>query len=322
MGKEQKVIINFKELFIDLFLALSSIALWGFLFKTLTINLEKHTRSAGSLYTNTLLLFVIDFSILFLISQPMYSFFKKNKSLNVFDLYFKFESHSTLNNIFNVFSFFVIISIFFHVPVLTYILLDVPIVSAIIAGLTGAYFGFSLGMECRFEQDLNKDNIVYSRSKKYFDHSLPGFIPFVILIFLIIVPVEILIELFLPDAEYLRLFLFLLLSPVYKIGDFLGNKIFCRFEVTSFKSYTNIFIYNFVPIFVIIMFQSWEYSLYNMFYKDIPDKTLVNIVLLLLVGILPFRLLFVFEPGLPVFNRVISGIVLIIYLINKFIFIY
>jgi hypothetical protein len=272
-------------------------------------------------YFNYLIFSFVIFSLFYQISNSIIPFFlnttKKSR--------YKKSKRSALQNnklidlsvhsaVFMVASIVTLFACFIVLTVISFKLYPFP---AIMIFITAIIFAISTSIEVIFE--TNKlDSGIERKLRSWFDNSIKYWFPPFLLTIAIIAPLDIIIEPIMNYSLLVTRILFYICIPLilYKISIFLSNKIFYKFEIQNKINKTTLFSQFVLPILTTLFIQIWELNISNNFINN--DHSIGNIILLIISGILPLRIINLFMPKKKIYERIITLVAIAIYICNKF----
>jgi hypothetical protein len=206
----------------------------------------------------------------------------------------------------------------FVLPLISYLCFELPLTSVILLYILCATFGFSLAIETKFENIYNKVNHDLEKDlRKYFDNALSRYLPSIILICIIFLPIDYYSDKNDFGTTTKPIILFSLLIAIYFIQNFLRKKVFTFIDLKKSMPLYSQYCIIFFPIFSICFFQSWDFFIRTNKTINITSNSEL-FYFLFSTGILPIRILYIYEPEVHILNRIITIISLIIYVYFSF----
>jgi hypothetical protein len=307
--------INYSDIIVNAVLALSANVFLYVFSRFGIVNFNYYLRSGYGIYMKIVIFPLSIIAIFYMLGLPVFSYIRRGDSLFFFrnsNMKYSWGYGSSMAWTFLALNMILL-------PMIAYCCFSLPIVSFIVIYIISALFGFSLAMESKFENSAVGMNASLEKELRYyFDDAISNHLPLLLLLCCGFFPLEYLMDNYGVSWVYKLLVLLPLLVPVLYASKFLSKRVFSLIDLKkSMPNYTRYCLFV-IPILSICLFQSWELFITSESVLGSTEQSSVFLIMLF-TGIIPIRLLYIYEPDIHVTNRVITILCLVVYGASKYI---
>lgn len=305
--------INPSDIIVNCALIVSSYAFVFFISIYAVLDYNAYLHENYSVIVRLAVFVLSIFATFYMLALPMFGYFRKGDAVAFFrsgDVKYSWGFGSSM-------VWLLLLMNMFLLPMIAYLAFGIPVISFSVLYLLSALFGFSLGIETKFEHEAVRVSASLEKElRSYFDDSISGYLPYILLACCVLFPVEY----YFMDHEfeiYIKLFVVLpMLVPLYAAARFLGNRLFSLVDLKKQRPAYTRYALVIIPVIAICLFQSWELFLSTNRMLTAMERSAVFMAILF-TGILPIRLLYIYEPGVHIVNRLITMACLVVYFLAK-----
>jgi hypothetical protein len=260
----------------------------------------------------TVLLFLYTFGLSNYLSNVYYEFARKYNTLNIFR-FFKYGVISQL----------VVFLVLLMILAIVYSILSefsTFTVSIVLMGLQGLLFGFAIGIELRFERDPNLSHQLEKAFRRRYDNSLAAFLPYLLVTVAIILPAELVLKrVVYRNAALLHYIVIALVCyGCYVIARWLERIVFVNLEIKKQLNTWTASVVSGLSAVAVSGFVLWEASVVNQIGNE-DIKLLIKLLMLLLIGVIPIRVIHIVYSRSSVLNKTVAGAAITFFIVRKLI---